>query len=136
MSNGNRDRGAAAVEFALVLPILLLLVFGIIQFGHAYQVQTSLSGAAREGAREMAIHNVETTATSVVISAAGPALPLQSTDIKIRTLTPDGASTATTTCLSPAGSPQRTVRVTASADVRVLGQLIRLTGKGQMRCSG
>jgi len=46
-----RDRGAAAVEFALLLPMLLLLVFGIIDFGRALNAQITLTQAAREGAR-------------------------------------------------------------------------------------
>ena len=45
------DRGATAVEFALVLPLLLLLVFGIIDFGRALNAQITLTQAAREGAR-------------------------------------------------------------------------------------
>ena len=49
--NTPRDRGAAAVEFALLLPLLLLLVFGIIDFGRALNAQITLTQAAREGAR-------------------------------------------------------------------------------------
>ena len=49
--NAPRDRGAAAVEFALLLPLLLLLVFGIIDFGRALNAQITLTQAAREGAR-------------------------------------------------------------------------------------
>lgn len=49
-----RDRGAAAVEFALVLPILLLLVFGIVDFGRAYHEQVTLTHGAREGVRLLA----------------------------------------------------------------------------------
>jgi len=45
------DRGAAVVEFALLLPALLLLVFGIIDFGRALNAQITLTQAAREGAR-------------------------------------------------------------------------------------
>lgn len=45
------DRGAAVVEFAIVLPVLLLLVFGIIDFGRALNAQIALTQAAREGAR-------------------------------------------------------------------------------------
>jgi Flp pilus assembly protein TadG len=45
------DAGASAVEFALVLPVLLLLVFGIVQFGIAYNRVQGLQAAAREGAR-------------------------------------------------------------------------------------
>ena len=50
-SNDARDRGAAAVEFALLLPMLLLLIFGIIDFGRALNAQITLTQAAREGAR-------------------------------------------------------------------------------------
>jgi Flp pilus assembly protein TadG len=50
-----RDRGAAAVEFALVLPLLLLIVFGIIDFGRALNAQITLTQAAREGARLAAL---------------------------------------------------------------------------------
>ena len=50
-----RDRGAAAVEFALLLPVLLLLVFGIIDFGRALNAQITLTQAAREGARLAAL---------------------------------------------------------------------------------
>jgi Flp pilus assembly protein TadG len=49
------DRGAAMVEFAIIAPLLLLVVFGIIEFGRAYNAQNSLTHAAREGAREYAI---------------------------------------------------------------------------------
>ena len=45
------DRGAAAVEFALLLPLLLILVFGIIDFGRMLNAQITLTEAAREGAR-------------------------------------------------------------------------------------
>ena len=46
-----RDRGASAVEFALVVPILLLVVFGIINFGIVLAQKASLANAVRAGAR-------------------------------------------------------------------------------------
>ncbi|MGN6681446.1 MAG: TadE/TadG family type IV pilus assembly protein [Streptosporangiaceae bacterium] len=46
-----RDRGAAAIEFALLFPLLMLIVFGIIDFGRALNAQITLTQAAREGAR-------------------------------------------------------------------------------------
>jgi Flp pilus assembly protein TadG len=48
------QRGAAAVEFALVLPLFLLLVFGIVDFSRAFNVQLTVSDAAAEGARALA----------------------------------------------------------------------------------
>lgn len=68
-----RDRGAAAVEFALCLPILLLLVFGIIDFGRMLNAQLTLTEAAREGARLAALgdSNADVQARS---EAAAPAL--------------------------------------------------------------
>ncbi|MBT8225640.1 MAG: pilus assembly protein [Dactylosporangium sp.] len=49
-----RDRGAAAVELALVMPLLLLVLCGIIDFGRMYNTQITLTQAAREGARAAA----------------------------------------------------------------------------------
>lgn len=46
-----RERGAAIIEFALVVPILFLLVWGIISFSRAYQRMNALTSALREGAR-------------------------------------------------------------------------------------
>jgi TadE-like protein len=46
-----QERGGIAVEFALIIPALLLLVFGIVDFGHAWYMDHLLSNASREGAR-------------------------------------------------------------------------------------
>lgn len=50
-----RERGAAAVEFALILPVLLLIVFGIINFGFMLSARQAVSQAAAEGARAAAV---------------------------------------------------------------------------------
>lgn len=47
--------GAAAVEFALVAPLLLLLVFGVVSFGYMLSFRQALSQAAAEGARAAAV---------------------------------------------------------------------------------
>lgn len=49
------EKGAAAVEFALVLPLLVIIVFGIFEFGIAYNNWIALTHAAREGARLAAV---------------------------------------------------------------------------------
>jgi Flp pilus assembly protein TadG len=46
-----RDRGAAAVEFALLVGPLVMLIFGSIEFGLAVQAKTLLENSAREGVR-------------------------------------------------------------------------------------
>ncbi|TDW66655.1 TadE/TadG family type IV pilus assembly protein [Kribbella pratensis] len=54
-SRAGADRGAAAVEFALLLPLLLLVVMGIVDFGRMLNAQETLTNAAREGARLVAL---------------------------------------------------------------------------------
>ena len=54
------ERGSVAVEFALLVPVLFLILFGIINFGVLMYNQAVITNAAREGARWAAIH---TTAT-------------------------------------------------------------------------
>ena len=49
------EKGANAVEFAIILPILVVLIFGIFQFGIAYNNYIALTHAAREGARLAAV---------------------------------------------------------------------------------
>lgn len=49
------ERGAAAVEFALVVPLLVLLLFGIISYGVMLSFRQTLSQAATEGARAAAV---------------------------------------------------------------------------------
>jgi Flp pilus assembly protein TadG len=64
------DQGAAAVELALLLPILMMLVAGIVYFGLAYNAKIELSSAVREGARKLALGGTVTDAESAVQSAA------------------------------------------------------------------
>ncbi|MDR5658932.1 pilus assembly protein [Serpentinicella sp. ANB-PHB4] len=49
------NEGQALVELALVLPILLLLVFGIIEFGRVFGTYLMVTHSAREGARAAAV---------------------------------------------------------------------------------
>lgn len=49
--NFKEQKGHALVELALTLPLLLLVVFGIFEFGRAIYIKNTLNNAAREGAR-------------------------------------------------------------------------------------
>ncbi len=57
-----RDQGgAAAVEFALILPIMLLLLFGLIQYGYYFYAMQAGSSAVGDAARRIAVGNCQTT---------------------------------------------------------------------------
>jgi Flp pilus assembly protein TadG len=64
------DDGAAAVEFALVLMLLVMLIFGIFEFGRAYNANVTLTHATREGVRELAISGDQAAAANVTLNAA------------------------------------------------------------------
>src|SRR4051812_3855856 len=90
------------VELALVLPLLLLLVMGIIFFGLAYNAKVELTGAVREGARALALGQTPAQAKAAVQAAA----PAGGTTITF--------PTAPTTCVpGVAGSAS----ITASMDM-------------------
>ncbi len=68
-----RCDGAAAVEFAIVLNVLLVLIMGMIDFGHAWFMKQVITNASREGARAGVIYphplnQVEQTVTAAVRS--------------------------------------------------------------------
>jgi Flp pilus assembly protein TadG len=65
-----RDRGAVAVEFAILLPVLLLVLFGIIDFGRALNAQITITQAAREGARLGAVGVAAATVVTKTQAAA------------------------------------------------------------------
>ena len=52
----NQQHGQSVLEFAMVLPLMLLIVFGIIEFGRAYYQYNTLTKAIRDGARYMSKH--------------------------------------------------------------------------------
>ena len=62
-SGRRRTRGQALVEFALVIPLLLLLIFGIVDAGRLIYAYNTVSNSARNGAR-VAIVNQSTTGTN------------------------------------------------------------------------
>jgi Flp pilus assembly protein TadG len=59
------DEGQAVVEFALVVPVLLLLVLGVFEFGRAWSAHQAVTDAAREGARLAVIADPAVTEDSV-----------------------------------------------------------------------
>lgn len=65
-----RQRGATTVELAMVAPLLIFLLFGIIEFGLMVKDLVGINQAAREGARCAAVGAVPATITARIAAAA------------------------------------------------------------------
>jgi Flp pilus assembly protein TadG len=70
------DRGSNAVELALLLPILILLLFGIIEFGRGYNAKITLTHAARESVR---VYSLDTGDHVAAAQTAAGGLPVSVT---------------------------------------------------------
>jgi Flp pilus assembly protein TadG len=83
---GNRSRGAAMVEAALVLPILLLVTFGAIKYGWLFLRAQQITNAARYGARMASLPDVEDDAvkTSIISLLAATNIDVNDQDIIIQ----------------------------------------------------
>jgi hypothetical protein len=125
-----RESGASAVEFALVAPVLILLVFGIVQFSITYNRQQGLHAAAREGARLASLPQTTTSEITDRVHDALDGIPLDSPP-EIR-ITPSGSQP----CSLRSGQTVRVeVRATTNLDIPIWGQqALTLTGKGEFRC--
>lgn len=64
------ERGAALIEAALIIPLLLLLVLGVVEFGFMINRGTLINNAAREGAREAIFGSSEAEIEDRVLDAA------------------------------------------------------------------
>lgn len=126
-----REHGAVAVEFALLAPVLIMLLLGIMEFGRAYNAQVTLSSAAREGARVMAISNDPAAARSAVRGALGTLTPvLADNKIVFNASTPAGAKTC-----SAGAQMSVTVAYTLSTMTGIAGPFA-MQGQGAMLCGG
>ena len=129
MRRGRGERGAVLVEFAFVLPILVLFVFGIVEFGRGYNARLELASAVREGARAAAVGGTTVDAATVAQRTRDAAPGLTGTDISVNA----------TLC---AGTPvPLNAQVVATYpfhyDIPLLGsRTANLTAKGVMRCGG
>lgn len=78
----DRQRGQALVEFALILPLLVLLLVGVFDFGRAIYAYNTISNAARQGARlaivDQTIGHIQERAAS-----AGVNLAIEAADVEV-----------------------------------------------------
>ena len=64
------DSGGAAIEFAFTLPVFIMFLFGIIQFGSVFFVQHNMLNAARQAARLMVVDDLSGSGNSVACASA------------------------------------------------------------------
>ncbi|MFF1251026.1 TadE/TadG family type IV pilus assembly protein [Pseudarthrobacter sp. NPDC058329] len=119
------ERGAAAVEFAILLPLLLMLVLGTIEFGRAYNAQITLTNAARDGVRVMAIANDPVSAKVAAKNAAA----------SVGTTIPTSDVTLSTNTCSTGAQVTLTIKYSLSTITGIAGPF-SMTGKGVMLCGG
>lgn len=131
------ETGAAVVEFALVLVLLLTLLVGLIQFGLAFYTQLTLQHAAREGARVFAITQDVPLTKSRTKAAAGQLNPPldETNEIDTGTLAADGTFTISSTCTNGAQSGVL-VRRAFNISLPTFTIPVQLEAKGVMRCGG
>lgn len=153
---GRLDRASAAVEMALVLPVLLFLLMGMIDFGRAYNAQIQLSAAAREGVRLASLNTTGSSTDSTfgivavasrVTSAAGGVAPFTG---YVAGSCPSPTSTSSTACITycPPAATEANIVVTSSFSwITGLSGMSKffgsgfitpttLSSKGVMRCAG
>lgn len=119
------SRGAELIELALILPLLLLLIGGIVDFAFLFQAFSVVNNAAREGARIASLpgyvrQDVENRVAAYVAAAGLPATP--STALSNVTITNGGAGAPT--------SVGKQVQVTYTHTFTMLGPLVALVGGG------
>ncbi|GKV72346.1 TadE/TadG family type IV pilus assembly protein [Pseudarthrobacter sp. NCCP-2145] len=119
------ERGAAAVEFAILLPLLLMLVLGTIEFGRAYNAQITLTNAARDGVRVMAIGN----------DPAGAKTAAQNAAASVSSTIPTSDITLSTSACSTGAQVTLTIKYKLSTITGIAGPF-PMTGKGVMLCGG
>lgn len=135
MKRKPKERGAAAIEMAIVLPLLLVILIGTMEFGRVFNVQNSLTQAARAGARHAAIHHddatldVEGTALAAAPSLSGLTIAVSDNAASCG----PGADVEVTTSVNLAS-------MTGFLDISWFGSPglfpMTLTGVGVMRCGG
>lgn len=119
-STHTSDDGAAAVEFALVVPLLIAIIVGTVEFGYRYQQKIEYTNAAMQAARSMSIKNDQTAATAEVRSFTG-----NTTDVV--TFSSGG-------CTSPNTSVQVSVEGKPASLTHMFGGTFTVRAKGKVRC--
>lgn len=129
------EQGQAIVEMALILPILILLIFGIVEFGRILQTYMVVTDLSREGARAGAVGKTDLEIATVVDNDAAA--------VGLDTGNPDYSVTISPSSVGPRarGTPV-IVQVRYSVDIiapiigNIIGDPYILTSQTTMRVEG
>lgn len=123
MRRSDGERGAALVEAAILLPLIVVLIFGLIAFARGYNAKVTATHAAREGVRVLAVTQDNTAGEDAAKAAAA------SLDASL-------LSVSSTAC-NPGDPTSLTVSYTFTYDIPVFGgQTVNISETGVMRCGG
>jgi len=131
---GHRDRGAAAVEMAIVLFVLTALVIGIIDISRIFNGEIELSQAAREGAGKPGGFSTTDVSTRTIAALTNPALqgnPV--TTVTVNVVKVDGTVVTADVCTDATNFGQVTVSIPYQKIWYGPGTL---TQKAVMKCAG
>ena len=135
-----KERGAAAVEMAIVLPLLLLVIGGLVDFGRAFYLNAVITNASREGARMVAMNYSTATANTRVDAAATSAMLGGLTKTVTYTTCPNAAGAATATVSIPTGAANNQFHwLVLNVIPSFFGGSVpipNLSATGSMRCNG
>ena len=140
------DKGAAAVEFAIILPLLLLLILLMIDFGRLFFIEISLNSASREAARGSSLSMSQSQIANLALNSApgvGALAALTTADLTVVTTQP---------CVSTVSGESTSVEVHANFQWITPMQLVQffdpnstlidgaglgmdVYGRGEMLCS-
>lgn len=140
------DRGAVAVEFALVVIPLIVLVLGLTQLGFAYNTQESLTQSARSGARQAAVCGAtcgSPSAIAATVANNSPNLDTSKVSVSVA-YCPAGGGCGGSPSYCPTGATQATgsEQVNISYPYSFLAAVtgsaltVTITGTASMPCGG
>jgi len=102
------DGGSVAVEYALCLPFLLAIIYGVIEISHYAYLRTTMANVAHDAVRYASIHSSQAS----VPATASDVKTFANNELSSLGLNPDGTSgTTVTVTYSPNNSPGNPVKV-------------------------
>jgi hypothetical protein len=119
-SSRRGERGQALAEFALVLPLILFFIAGIVEFGRAWNIKQAITDAAREGARYAVVQDPDITSTDDVKAKIEERLGLSG-------ILPDSADIEFSGTFHVAGG-ETTVSVSTTHKMGLVGVLLGWAG--------